>query len=228
MKEKILIAGGCSFSDSKRKNYVENNILAWPTIMGLDGERLIIDVSSYGASNCLIENKVFDAIQQYRKDYDVVVMVLWTDMYRINLADDWQHKTFFPREYGTEDKPLDWHKKMWEKFFRSMRRTKLLCQHYGIPWHFRNGACCNPIKNNGQLLNEIKDWLKTHPIQKEVHMSWMEILYGCTSSFTEEFWMSKQDMHPNQAGQNRIAKMFETGKCEPIVERSKAMEFIYD
>lgn len=222
MKQKILITGGDSYSCWWRKGYKENNILTWPDLIEKTSDRFLLNTATIGASNGLIENRVFDAIQKY-KNHDIVVMILWTDIYRINYADNWKHRTIFPRNYDIVEKDLEFYKALYEKSFRSMRRTKFICEHYGIPWHFRSGSTCNPVYTDKIFLSALlEDWLSKHPIQKEMGMSWKELMYGCTSAFPRELWMSVNDVHPNQHGQQRIADMFTSGKCD-VVKRTTGL-----
>lgn len=221
---KLLITSGCSFTDSNFPSYKEHNVEVWPNIIEKNSDRLLLNVASYGASNDLIENKIFDAVTKY-SDCDCLVMVLWTNIYRVNFADDWQHNTIMHNDYDIEDKDLNFFKKVFEKFFRNMKRTKFLCDHYGFQWQFRNGALGNDYFFRKVYLKQLENWLKNHPIQEEVNMSWDEIIYGCTSSFSEEFYLPC--WHPNQIGHERIANMFTTGVCDPT-KRTQRTDFVYD
>jgi hypothetical protein len=214
---KLLITGGCSFTDSKYPSYKEHNVEVWPNIIEKNSDRLLVNVASYGASNDLIENKIFDAVTKY-SEYDCLVMVLWTNAYRVNVADDWRHRTI-----NIEDRDLKFSKKVFEKFFRNMKRTKFLCDHYGFQWQFRSHG-----HGHHQFhTNYLEEWLKNHPIQEEVNMAWDEIIYGCTTSFHSPFYLPC--WHPNQMGHERIANMFTTGVCDPIVRtQTQRVGFVYD
>lgn len=221
---KLLITGGCSFSDSNFPVYIKNNVEVWPHIVEKNSDRLLFNVASYGASNDLIENKIFDAVTKY-KDYDCVVMVLWTDIFRVNLADEWRHNSLFAhRDYNIKDKDISFFKAMFEKFFRNMRKTKLICQHYNFPCHFRIGANGNNVFIKS-FIPQMEEWLKKHTIQEEMNISWMELLYGCTSSFSQDCYLD--DGHPNQIGHQRIANMFINEICELVVRHNKG-KFVYD
>ena len=228
---KLLITGGCSFTDPNFPSYKEHNVEVWPNIIEKNSDRLLLNVASYGASNDLIENKIFDAVTKY-SEYDCLVMVLWTNAYRVNVADDWRYHTILPNDYNIEDTDLKFLKKVFEKFFRNMKRTKFLCEHYGFQWQFRSGS----MGNEKLYINYLEEWLKNHPIQEEVNMAWDEIIYGCISSFSEECYLPC--WHPNQIGHERIANMFTTGECEPVIRtcdrtfdpfvRTQRVDFVYD
>jgi len=219
---KLLITSGCSNTDFKYHSYIKHGINVWPNIVAEHNERSLINVASYGASNDLIENTIFDTVTKY-KNHDCVVMVLWTDIRRLNIADDWSHKTLLPNDYEVEYKNLDFYKAMFKKFFRNMRRTKFICDYYGFPCYFRHGGW-QTIKDRN-IVSSIRDWLKNHPIQEEMNMSWMEILYGCIA-FPNEYFLEN---HPNNIGHQRIANMFITEMCDPIIHKHWVeKDFIYE
>lgn len=82
MSTKMLIAGGDSFTADNIK------WKAWPKFLCNIGEfDEFINVAKGGAGNEWIFNSVYDAIQKYRDDYEITVVVLWSDLQRINFFD---------------------------------------------------------------------------------------------------------------------------------------------
>ena len=238
-KEKLLITGGCSNSSNIQfggglvKDYVKDNIFTWPTLVAEKLNMNLLNVAMGGASNDYIENVIYDAIIENHDKYDCTVMVFWTSGQRINFFD---HQTImdYSDHLSSNAREL-WNnvdgKKVINKSFRNMKRTKFLCEYYKIPLVQRISL--------GFLFESqwdcLKTWVQRHPDIKELNLSWQEVYFGRWSSnrYWQEVYFGKWSRsqmiskfivgsHPNQDGHKLIAQMFIDSLNE------KELEVFYD
>ena len=212
-KEKLLITGGCSnssniqFGGSLVKDYIKDSIFTWPTIVAEKLNMNLLNVAMGGASNDYIENVVYDAIIENHDKYDCTVMVFWTAAQRINFFD---HQTImdYTDHLSSNARGL-WNKvdakKIINKSFRNMKRTKFLCEYYKIPLVQRISLGFL----FGQQWHDIQTWTMDHPAINELNLSWPEVYAGrWSSNYYIKSDLETEGRHPNQDGQNLIAQMF--------------------
>ena len=84
--KKLLITGGCSYTDENFKQYIDNAVTLWPRIVAKELDVDLINLGKAGASNEYITNSVIDTVMD-NQDKDITVMVLWSSPNRINLFD---------------------------------------------------------------------------------------------------------------------------------------------
>jgi len=227
-KESLLITGGCSnsadiqFGGGFVKDYIKNNILIWPKIVAEKLNMKLLNVAMGAASNDYIENAIYDAIIENQDKYDCTIMIFWTSAHRINLFDQntiWDYSNHLSDDSHKLFKKHINAKKVINKSFRNMKRTKFICDYYKIPLVQRIslGLLFEPQWDG------IKNWVKHHPDIKELNMSWPEVYAGRWSSkYYNKSDIETEGLHPNQNGQKLIAQMF----IDSL--NGKELEILYD
>jgi len=84
MTKPLLITAGCSWTDALEPGYTENNINVWSSIAAKFMDWDVINRGTGGASNQLISNRVFDAINK-NPDREIIVFVYWSQAVRMSL-----------------------------------------------------------------------------------------------------------------------------------------------
>ena len=214
-KESLLITGGCSNSADTQfgggfvKDYIKNNILIWPKIVAEKLNMKLLNVAMGAASNDYIENMIYDAIIENHNKYNCIVMIFWTSGQRINLFDQdtiWDFVNFTNTDHNKNKKLKKINvKKIINKSFRNMKRTKVLCEYYKIPLVQRVSL---PLLHEPHW-EDVKTWAMDHPDINELNLSWPEIYNGRWSSkYYKKSDIVSKELHPNQNGQKLIAQMF--------------------
>tara|TARA_B110000977_G_C11088522_1_gene495760 strand:- start:5933 stop:6634 length:702 start_codon:yes stop_codon:yes gene_type:complete len=206
---RLLITGGCSITDQKTNDYLyEGGVFTWPTAVADYMESKLLNVAKRGRGNDYIENMIFDAILENHDKYDCTVMVYWTEAYRVNLFDT---DTLWDYSRGNQNELMYQgicQKDAINMSFRNMRRLKLVCDSFNIPCYYRLNQGFH-AKVKGQ--EDVYDWLADHPAITEFNLSYAEVLSGRLSNHNDKNkhqWQTLPDAHPNQKGQDEIAKMF--------------------
>lgn len=122
---KLLIAGGCSNTDSLYSGYTWNGIITWPEIIAQDFGWDLINTGKIGSGNDTIENRVYDEVSN-NLDRDTVVCVMWSSPTRVSLwdidhiqmhadIDQYKNTGKFEKIYGNT-----FDRDQWEGFIRSI------------------------------------------------------------------------------------------------------------
>jgi len=165
MKKKILLAGGCSYTDANFKSTAHtlpddkrSGWPMWPEIMGKELGLEVINTAESGKGNPLIAKRLISNIIKYGDRIEKVV-VLWTSFDRVQhynwsvhpsldaygnepLAAD-HHKYCGLNEYKWEPSQFQKHKII-ENWFRdsllAMYTVASICELKGIPCIFGQGV----------------------------------------------------------------------------------------
>lgn len=205
---KILITGGCSFTDQRTPDYLhEGGVVTWPTKVADYMESKLLNVAKRGKANDYIENTVFDAILENHDKYDCTVMVYWTEAYRVNVFDTITLWDYSEKQNRLTDKNIS-QKVAINKSFRNMRKIQLVCDSFNIPcYHRLNHGFHAKVKDQ----EDVYHWLVDHPAIAEFNLSYAEVLAGRLSNHNDKDkhqWQTLPGAHPNQKGQDEIANMF--------------------
>jgi hypothetical protein len=212
MKEKLIIASGCSYTDNSRDFYLDNNITTWPELVAEELDIEFINLAHGGAPNDYICNSMTDAIFEY-SDRDIIAMVLWTSSNR------W-YPCKGPERLAKEDWLVTYQ-------LRCMWRLNEFCKQQQVPLY--QGHSTSPLAS---LKIQDKPGLLIH------NRYYDSKYFGPQKPWSNMFWMENKpyiipgDGHPNQKAQDWIAEYFllkyNGGEIEVPPDNYNTTEFVYD
>lgn len=223
----LLIASGCSFTDSLQARYTNLRIDTWPDVVSDFMDWDIINVGKAGSGNDYICNAAIDAILE-NNDRDLIVMVLWSNATRVDFFDK-DACVIVPNEYKSRVNEIArpaLHKDEIIQFNKILHELNYLPSIKWIIKHtIRNIWILNTLCkfNNIKIINS--RYLNFLPLQgryfddeflnNQIHELYFkdgiitkEDLNLSTILGRDEYCLSKEDRHPNQKGHNLIAHNF--------------------
>jgi len=211
MKEKLLIASGCSYTDQDYETYISNDIMVWPELVAAELGIEHLNLGAQGASNDYICNSVTDAIFDY-SDRDLIVMVLWTSSNR-----------WYPCPGKDTLVKEDW---LVTYQLRCMWRLNEFCKQQQVSLYQGHSTC--PLADLG--------FVSYDPLLKNRYYN--PEYFGPQNPISNMPWMANEpymipgDGHPNQKGHDWIAEYFliryEGGDFDVPLHNSKYIEFVYE
>lgn len=230
-KKRLLITGGCSFTEETY--YHQFGVMAWPRIISDGVDYDLLNVGRGGNSNDAIANQITDAVME-NKDRDPLVMVLWTESNRVNYFD---YRTAFikiPEIGGSNIYPrvdtIDYSYYALRKTLRTMWKTKHFVESLGLQYFHSIGL--HNVMNVVEIhLNHFKDHTlsKAHrynQLMERIKQDWYFKELGFPIRLFEIGLIHEQLEcgHPNQNGHEQIAEMF----LDQYLESTKPKyEFVY-
>lgn len=154
-KHRILIAGGCSFTQYPNQEY------NWPYFLSKELEYSTYYLGTGASDNSLIANKVLNQLQfikksQQYKSKDIIVGVMWSGMSRSCVYLQQPPLSFTKIEGADEPNELNQH-------VGSPNRVTHLKNYYLLQSHFQDGLSQNYYKHFyddvGAAINTIKNML---------------------------------------------------------------------